>query len=308
MAEDAGFDFVLIAEHHFSNYGMSPAPLLEALVLAQATTRIRIGTAVSVLPEWQPVRLAEEMAIVDQLSGGRLIAGVGRGFVHMEHEGFGGRYDASRAAFDEGIEVLLKAWTEEDFTFEGEHVRVSRPTTVLPRPLQQPHPPIWLAGTSEESFDLIGRLGAGAIAAGGDLTSLRRTRDAVRAARVQHGHPEDRLTLIGHAYGHVAPTEDALHRCVAAARWQRRAATATVQGKVSGGAVDVQSVEGELDDDAFLASMLAGTPEQMVERIRVLEAEGVTHISMLHQFGGLPHEMILESTRLMGEAVIPAFR
>lgn len=309
LAEEVGFDFVLIAEHHFSNYGMTPAPLLEALAIAQATERIRIGTAVAVLPEWQPLRLAEEMAVVDQLSGGRLIAGLGRGFIGLEHEGFGGRLEDSRAAFDESIELLLKAWTEEDFTHDGRFVQVLRPTTVLPRPLQQPHPPIWIAGTSEESYDLIARLGAGAIvSAGHDLAPLRRARDAVRAARVRHGRPAEGAPLIAHLHTHVAPSTEAARRALDAGRWQRRAVAAMGRGDVTRGVTHVTPIEGEPDDDAFLAGMLAGSPEDVTARIRALQDEGVTHLSLLQHVGGLAHELVMESTRLLGEEVIPAFR
>jgi alkanesulfonate monooxygenase SsuD/methylene tetrahydromethanopterin reductase-like flavin-dependent oxidoreductase (luciferase family) len=80
LAEEVGFDFVLIAEHHFSNYGMSPAPLLQALAVAQRTRTIRIGTAVLVLPVWQPLRLAEEVAVLDNLTDGRFFFGIGRGY------------------------------------------------------------------------------------------------------------------------------------------------------------------------------------------------------------------------------------
>ena len=96
-AEELGFDFVLVAEHHFSNYGMSPAPLLQALAIAERTKRIRVGTAVLVLPVWQPLRLAEEIAVLDNLTEGRFFCGIGRGYQPHEFARFGVTVEESRA-------------------------------------------------------------------------------------------------------------------------------------------------------------------------------------------------------------------
>src|SRR5215510_12259157 len=101
LAEELGFDFVLIAEHHFSNYGMSPAPLLQALAIAEHTRRLQISTAALILPEWQPLRLAEEVAVLDNLTGGRFACGIGRGYQPHEMARFGVSLDESRVRFSE---------------------------------------------------------------------------------------------------------------------------------------------------------------------------------------------------------------
>jgi alkanesulfonate monooxygenase SsuD/methylene tetrahydromethanopterin reductase-like flavin-dependent oxidoreductase (luciferase family) len=154
-AEELGYDFVLIAEHHFSNYGTSPAPLLQALAIAQRTKRLKIATAVLVLPIWQPLRLAEEVAVLDQLTDGRFICGIGRGYQPHEFARFGVTVEESRRRYEECLDVLRLAWTcDTSFIYHGDYIQVPHETVVWPKPRQQPHPPLWLAGTSPDSIRL----------------------------------------------------------------------------------------------------------------------------------------------------------
>ena len=140
-SETLGFDYCLIAEHHFTNYGNSPAPLLQALYIGRRTRRIGIGTASVILPMWQPLRLAEEVAVLDNLLDGRFMCGVGRGYQPYEMAGFGADVGESRARFDETLDVLLKAWTShESFTYQGEYVNIDRPVTVFPKPSAETSP------------------------------------------------------------------------------------------------------------------------------------------------------------------------
>ena len=105
-SEALGFDYCLIAEHHFSNYGNSPAPLLQALYVGQRTRRLKIGTAAVILPVWQPLRLAEEVAVLDNLIDGRFLCGVGRGYQPYEMAGFGRNVANSRRRFQENSSIL----------------------------------------------------------------------------------------------------------------------------------------------------------------------------------------------------------
>jgi alkanesulfonate monooxygenase SsuD/methylene tetrahydromethanopterin reductase-like flavin-dependent oxidoreductase (luciferase family) len=309
LAERIGFDFCLIAEHHFSDYSIAPSPILEALTLLRATERIRIGTAVAVLPEWQPLRLAEEIAVADQLSGGRFIAGVGRGFVPFEQERFAVDVAQNRAHFDEVLEVLLKAWTEEDFTYEGRFVRVPAPTTVWPRPLQQPYPPLWLAGSSPESVELVGRLGMTPItsAALGRERLIAQHADYARA-RAQYGRTSDPLDVVAQVHAHVAETEAEARAVLPQARWQRLSVPALLAGNVRAGKLQIDQRSNDLDDNELFRSQLFGTPESVIDRLRALSAAGVTHVSMLMTFGGLDHQRVMRSIQLIGETVIPTLR
>ncbi|HEX3953992.1 MAG TPA: LLM class flavin-dependent oxidoreductase, partial [Stellaceae bacterium] len=119
---------------------------------AARTSRLRIGTAVSLAPFYHPLRLAEEVALLDMLSGGRVNWGAGRGFARVEFENFGVPPQESTSRFHETVEIVLRAWTEERLTFAGEHFRFDG-VEVLPKPTQQPHPPVWMAATSESAIE-----------------------------------------------------------------------------------------------------------------------------------------------------------
>lgn len=309
LAEKAGFDFCLIAEHHFSDYGIAPSPLLEALAFARATSRIRIGTGVAVLPEWQPLRLAEEMAVMDQLSGGRFIAGVGRGFVPFEQERFGIAVEEGRARFEESLDVLVQAWTATDFTYAGQHIRVDRPTTVLPRPLQTPHPPIWLAGASAESVDLIGRRGLTPITSGVvGADQLRKQHGEYVRARHRYGRGAEPLHVVAQTQVHVAETMAEARETLPFARWQARAVARIVQSRVDRGVLDAAPAADDPTDEVLLGRQFIGTPDQIIPRLQTLSDAGVTHVSMLMEFGGLDAARIERSIRLVGREVIPALR
>jgi alkanesulfonate monooxygenase SsuD/methylene tetrahydromethanopterin reductase-like flavin-dependent oxidoreductase (luciferase family) len=309
LAEEVGFDFCLIAEHHFSDYSIAPSPLLEALAFARATSRIRIGTGVAVLPEWQPLRLAEEMAVVDQLSSGRFIAGVGRGFVPFEQERLGVVVDEGRARFEESLDALVQAWTATDFTYAGKHVRIDHPTTVLPRPLQVPHPPIWLAGASAESVDLVGRRGLTPIISGAaGVDRLREQHGDYVRARHRYGRGREPLHVVAQTQVHVAETTAEAHATLPFARWQARAVTRLVQARIEGGVLDVTPAEDDPSDEVLLGRQFIGTPDEIIPRLQALNDAGVTHVSMLMEFGGLDAARIERSIRLVGRDVIPALR
>ena len=159
-AEALGFEGVWLTEHHFQYYGgLVPAPPILAAAIAQRTRRIRLGMAVTLLPFHRPVRVAEDLAMVDILSGGRLDWGVGRGFLNWEYQNLGVAVEESRDRFAECLDIVLKAWTEDSFTDQGRFHQY-RDLSVVPRPIQRPHPPIWFAASaSDESFILAGRRG-----------------------------------------------------------------------------------------------------------------------------------------------------
>src|SRR5207302_946565 len=119
---------------------------------AARTTRLRIGTGVSLAPFYHPLRLAEEVALLDQVSGGRVNWGAGRGFARVEFENFGVPPDESTSRFREAVEIVLRAWTDEKLTFAGQHFRFDG-VEVLPKPMQIPHPPVWMAATSESAME-----------------------------------------------------------------------------------------------------------------------------------------------------------
>src|SRR4051794_35449106 len=121
LADELGYDSVWLAEHHFSRYGLLGNPLVFGAAIAQMTQNIRIGTAVAVLPFHNPLRLAEDAATLDILSGGRFDLGVGRGYQPKEFNGFGIEADSSKQRYNEIVDMLKLAWTQESFSYAGEY-------------------------------------------------------------------------------------------------------------------------------------------------------------------------------------------
>jgi alkanesulfonate monooxygenase SsuD/methylene tetrahydromethanopterin reductase-like flavin-dependent oxidoreductase (luciferase family) len=158
LADDLGVDTVWLREHHFSDYGFLSSPMVMAGHVAALTKRVRIGTAVVTLPLHHAIRAAEEAALVDVLSGGRLTYGIGRGYQSLEYNAFGLALDEARDRTDEAIEILRKLWTHERVThkgrfFEFEDVRLQ------PKPVQAPHPPLIYASISPDSVAHYARKG-----------------------------------------------------------------------------------------------------------------------------------------------------
>ena len=159
-AEALGYDTVWLAEHLFSNYGVVTSTQVYAAAVAARTRRVRIGAAVVVIPFNHPLRTASDFALVDVLSHGRLLFGAGRAYQPHEFLGLGLAMEDSRAMYDEGLEVVIRAWTEDKVAHDGKFWTVREPVEVLPKPVQRPHPPIYQACISPESFRAAARLGA----------------------------------------------------------------------------------------------------------------------------------------------------
>lgn len=309
-SEEAGFDYCLIAEHHFSNYGNSPAPLLQALAIGQRTKKIQIATGILVLPIWDPLRLAEEVAVLDNLTDGRFICGVGRGYQPHEMARFGIPLAESRQRTHEIIDVLVKSWTEdESFTYDGQYIKVPHEVTVWPKPRQKPHPPFWVAGTSIESMKLAAErdmmpITTGLLGASG----MRAHLGALVHFKMALGKPTNNIELGMQAITHVADTDEEARAQLDHARWQNRAGRALSRLAVENGRVQVGPYEGELDDDGFMQRLFFGSPETVIEKFRQAAALGVTHVSNWMMFGGIEHQKIMKSVRLMGEVVIPSLK
>jgi alkanesulfonate monooxygenase SsuD/methylene tetrahydromethanopterin reductase-like flavin-dependent oxidoreductase (luciferase family) len=152
IMDRGGYDAVWLAEHHFSSFSVCPSVHMVGTLAAARTHRLRIGTGVSLAPFYHPLRLAEEVALLDLLSRGRVNWGAGRGFARVEFEAFGVPPDESTSRFRETVEIVLKAWTEERLNFTGEHFRFDG-IEVLPKPVQRPHPPVWMAASSDGAIE-----------------------------------------------------------------------------------------------------------------------------------------------------------
>jgi len=182
LGEQLGFDVAWLAEIHFGGaFSLLSNPLMVVPVIAQRTTRIRIGTAVTLLPLHHPLSCAEQAATADLLSGGRLEFGVGRGSIPTQFHGFGIPVEENRARFDECLEIIRLAWTQERFSYTGRFYQVEN-LSVVPKPLQQPHPPIRVAVHTAESFAHVASSGL-PIYSGTTTTPLPQLRDCMALYR-----------------------------------------------------------------------------------------------------------------------------
>ena len=152
IMEETGFDAVWLAEHHFTGFSVCPSVHMLGVQAAAITKRLRIGTAVSLAAFYHPLRLAEEVALLDVLSGGRVNWGAGRGFAKTEFDAFGVPGAESNERFREAVDVVLKAWTQERITYHGRYWHFDG-VEVLPKPLQQPMPPVWMAASSDQAVE-----------------------------------------------------------------------------------------------------------------------------------------------------------
>jgi alkanesulfonate monooxygenase SsuD/methylene tetrahydromethanopterin reductase-like flavin-dependent oxidoreductase (luciferase family) len=157
LGDELGYDTVWLGELHFSRmFSILADPLMVLAAAAQRTTRIRLGTAVTLLPLHNPVKIAEEAAIADILSDGRLELGCGRGTAPLHYEGYGIPQEESRERFEEALDFIIAAWTNDTFCYEGKHFR-AHDLSVVPRPVQAPHPPVRIAANSPDTFPIAAR-------------------------------------------------------------------------------------------------------------------------------------------------------
>ena len=157
-AEKLGIDCIWLAEHHFSERSALASPMVLSSAIAARTSKIRIGIAVQVLPLANPLRIAEEAATVDHVSKGRFDFGIGRSGLTKYYQGYNVPYSESRHRFFEALEVIMKAWKEDLFSYQGEFYSYEN-VVVVPKPYQQPYPPTRIAAASEDTFSLAGTLG-----------------------------------------------------------------------------------------------------------------------------------------------------
>jgi alkanesulfonate monooxygenase SsuD/methylene tetrahydromethanopterin reductase-like flavin-dependent oxidoreductase (luciferase family) len=311
LSEELGYDSVWFAEHHFSNYGYIPNPLLLAVRAAALTERVRIGTAVLVLPFWHPLRVAEDIALTDHLTGGRLEVGVARGYQPFEFRRFGLTFDDARERTDEALEILLRALTGEPFEWSGKHFEIPE-TTVLPSPLQQPRPPIWLAAHTSESFEIAARFGLYGFTtnSGRPLAALEEGWNAYQDALARH--PGAPRVLGVQAQICVAPTDEEAAAQAEHFLYQTRQATALRSGHeqvVSGVSAPI-AFEGEASLEAvFEERTLSGNPDTVARKLEAYtRIADIDQLNCVFQVGSMDPKLVRQSMTLFAAEVAPRFR
>jgi alkanesulfonate monooxygenase SsuD/methylene tetrahydromethanopterin reductase-like flavin-dependent oxidoreductase (luciferase family) len=319
-AEAWGVDCVWLGEIHFTpTRSVISASLQVASAIATRTRRLRVGTAVQVLPLNHPLRIAEEVATLDHISQGRLEFGIGRSGVVRTYDVYGVPYAESQARFREALEILRRAWTGEPFSYDGQFYRVQN-ATVVPRPYQVPHPPIRMATTSDETFPLAGRLGL-PIFIGlrtTEIADLQGQLAPYRQAWREAGHAGEpsvylRIPVYASTTERGAAEEPRESLAAFFAR-QTELARAAV-GRAGAGPADRRRMQAErmaaLSYEDVLARKVAfGTAAGVIDRLTRLRDElGLDGIvAELNPGGLIPPELETRSLRILTDEVLPAFR
>jgi alkanesulfonate monooxygenase SsuD/methylene tetrahydromethanopterin reductase-like flavin-dependent oxidoreductase (luciferase family) len=318
-AERWGLDAMWLAEIHMSpERSVLSAPLTLASAIAARTKRMKIGTAVQVLPLCHPLRLAEEAATVDQISHGRLIFGVGRSGFPRTYEAYGVPYGESRERFAETLEILKKAWTESPFSYKGQYHSFEN-VRVTPKPYQQPWPEIRVAANSADTFPAMAKLGHAVFVAVrlGTLEELEPNIAAYRQAWKEAGHPgEGQVFLRAPVY--VAETDAAaraepedsimyFYRYLGE-RLEDSASRAGVRA-VEDRAARGRRLQNITYDEALRDKIIVGSPERVTDRLMGLrERLGLNGILCEMNCGTkIPHPQVMKSLQLLCEKVSPRF-
>ncbi len=274
VMDKTGYDAVWLAEHHFNTFSVCPSVHVMGAYVAARTQKLRIGTAVTLAAMYQPLRIAEEIALIDVLSGGRVNWGAGRGFDATEFRAFGVPGEESTARFREAVDIVLSAWRNERLSYQGQYFQFDD-IEVLPKPLQQPHPPVWMAATSEPSIEWAASQGHTIMMdPHSPNTEIARKLAFYRRTLEQSGHRfEGREIPIARLLA-VAETESEAQEVA-------RRGAGWIVGAYIGKAGNVFDPKGLANDqapenpvDRYLDGVVIyGTPESLVDQLQRLEQE-----------------------------------
>jgi alkanesulfonate monooxygenase SsuD/methylene tetrahydromethanopterin reductase-like flavin-dependent oxidoreductase (luciferase family) len=299
IMDQTGYDAVWLAEHHFSAFSVCPSVHMMGTMAAARTKTLRIGTAVSLAPFYNPLRLAEEVALLDVLSGGRVNWGAGRGFARSEFAAFGIPGEESGPRFHEAVEIVLKAWTNQRITHHGRFFDYDA-VEVLPKPLQTPHPPVWMAASSSPAIEWAASQGHSILMdPHSSRTDLIAKRRHYAAKLTEAGYSDAGRTI---PMSRLVAVDDTDEKARAVAR---RVAEWTIASYVGPKHADnirqapARDFDGKDPVEFYLDDvMIHGTAERVVDQIQSFAAEiGMTYLMAAPMSG--------RSFRLLTDKVLP---
>ena len=300
--ERYGFDGAFLTEHHQEPKGYLPAPLITASAIAAKTEQLRIGTAVLLLPLYHPVHVAEQAAVIDLISGGRLILGVGLGYQEQDFRAFGVPMTQRVSHFEEGMQIIRGAWEQDHFTYAGKRYQI-QDLSLVPKPVQTPVP-IWIGASSNPAIERAGRLADCWITNPmPKVDTVKRQAERFRRVSAEHGRP-GRIALLREAW--VAETREAAREeygpdVLETHRYYYR----------HGGYYRDVPAEADLTLDRVAEGrLILGSPEDCIRQIEEWHAATGAEWFLL-RFShptGPAHEKALAAMRLFGQKVIPHFR
>jgi alkanesulfonate monooxygenase SsuD/methylene tetrahydromethanopterin reductase-like flavin-dependent oxidoreductase (luciferase family) len=316
-ADEMGFDYAWVAEHHFSNeYGIMPDVFVYASYLAALTKQIKIGTAVVTLPLANPVRVAENTAFIDILSNGRFVLGLGSGYRKYEFDGFGVDFDGRRDIQEEALPVLMELFEKKRIDHDGKRFRfkIDGAYELFPHAVQQPYPPIFLAGATERSIGVAGRMGFGLMLSSWTPVEELGRQTAKYRAHLDKTPPPLRVNPArGHAdvvrWTYVAETDAKARRESEAGIMRHLGHFASSHTSGYLGTVSENAATSRRDYDSLARDIiLHGSPATVIEKIERLRATAGINSIMLHYPPWYGAEKALASLELFAAEVMPKFQ
>ncbi len=315
-ADRLGMHSAWIGEHHFSTLGVLSCPDLALAMIAARTARIRLAPAVTVLPLHHPIRVAEQWATLDLLSGGRVDFAAGRGYDRREYEPLGADFDDNQSVFEEGMEIVRRLWdAEAPVSHHGRHYSFDN-ISITPKPLQRPLP-AYIGSFSAPSIALAGRLGCGLIvapfAAALTFGGLRQVTDLYQETLARNGRPKGRMMCSYFLHFADTPEQEAAARA-RQIRYYRECVIPAFPGDPATAPpsyryfVDlVARLRNVRPEDLGENSVLIGSPERIAQSLRKVQAAGIDEVILYVNVGLKPHGQVMEEMGRFMADVAPEF-
>ncbi|MFS0764418.1 LLM class flavin-dependent oxidoreductase [Peribacillus phoenicis] len=297
VADGFGYNAAWFAEHHFSEYGILTTPQTFLAIAAERTKNIRLGTAIVTLPFKNPIQVAEDYALLDVLSNGRLNLGLGSGYLPHEFTGFNVEGKDKALRFNDSLAVIEKAWKGEKFSHHGDYYQYTDiKLEVVPK---QKEVPIWIGTLSHNGANFVGKMGYNIsgvpYVACNSIAELKDIIDSYKDTYRKAGHNEKKVKVPLALHTYVAETTE---EAIATAKPHLDLYLDTRMYGKSAKYQDLRDRE----------QVLIGSPEDVIAMLKRYQDAGCDHIMMLMNFGGLPHEKVLKSMELIAKEVMPAFK
>jgi alkanesulfonate monooxygenase SsuD/methylene tetrahydromethanopterin reductase-like flavin-dependent oxidoreductase (luciferase family) len=304
LYDACGFRTYHMSEHHTTPLNLTPSPSVFLSAVAQRTRRLRFGALVYVLPAHHPLRLAEEICMLDHLSGGRVEVGIGRGASPHELAYWGIDPDGAQATYVEAYHVIMQALTRDAVDFAGMHYRFENVPIEL-KPLQRPYPPLWYAVPVPEGADWPAQNRIN-IVCGGPLPRVREITERYRAAWAAAGHSSEQLPLLGITRFVVADDSDHAAMALGRRAWPVFYRSFMKLWKLHGTQPRYARIPEDFDTLVDYGGAIAGSPATIRERVRrMTEEAGANYFISQFSFGDLSQEEVLHSVSLFAREMIP---
>jgi alkanesulfonate monooxygenase SsuD/methylene tetrahydromethanopterin reductase-like flavin-dependent oxidoreductase (luciferase family) len=324
LADRLGFDYVWEVEHHFlEEYSHSPAPEVFYGAVTQRTKNIRIAHGVRLLPFNfnHPIKVAEQAAVLDIMSNRRVDLGTGRSTTAQELDGFGVDYDRTREEVKEALEIIVKAWTEEVLEYDGQLIKIP-PRRVVPKPIQKPHPPMWMACVAPDSYEMAGDRGLGVLSFNFNWEQVRLMMETYRKACAQRSNQIPKVineAFAGVAIMHVAENKEEEAIGLEGARWFLHNVAKLFEPLIAKNKlysyeylrnIFAMDIDPKDASDAELKEhhmVVVGNPDEVIGKLENFRNAGLSQVICFKQAGRIPHANIMQSIKRIGKYILPHF-